>query len=221
MRQVKRPRSWRTGVTLRQVSFQPTQSSQHNGQNVESQAAGVTFHLPGGHNAKSHKTDNWRPQALTFEVTSSAERETARAPTQSVKSSGSDDANLGCGRNHACCNEFGLRGRSRFRAPQVATSNSENLNERFRVCEEQTRTCVTAQRPECQQARAPRNPPLPRLFFQAAGVTFQLHWEERRACLSVVCSLLLFSLLPVFRTGFPGVVQKQGVRSSHSGHPRG
>ena len=30
------------------------------------------------------------------------------------------------------------------------------LNERFSVCEEQTRTCATAQRPECQQARAPR-----------------------------------------------------------------
>ena len=47
----------------------------------------------------------------------------------------------------------------------------------------------------------PRNPPLPRLFFQAAGVTFQLPREGRRACLSVVCSLLLFSLLSFFRAG--------------------
>ena len=44
------------------------------------------------------------------------------------------------------------------------TSNLKKLNERFRVCEEQTRTCATARRPECQQARAPRNPPLHRLF---------------------------------------------------------
>ena len=41
------------------------------------------------------------------------------------------------------------------------------------------------------------------------------------ACLSVVCSLLLFSLLSFFRAGFPGVVWKQEVRSSHFGHPRG
>ena len=75
----------------------------------------------------------------------------------------------------------------------------------LRVCEEKTRTCATARRPECQQARVPRNPPLPRLFFQAAGVTFQLPREGRRACLSVVCSLLLFSLLSFFRAGFPGV----------------
>ena len=65
----------------------------------------------------------------------------------------------------ACCNELGLRGRSSFRAPRVVTSNLKKLNERFRVCEEQTRTCSTAQRPECQQARAPRNPAMPRLFF--------------------------------------------------------
>ena len=61
-------------------------------------------------------------------------------------------------------------------------------------------------RPECQQARAPRNPPLPRLFFQAAGVTFLLPREGRRACLSVVCSLLPFSLLSFIRADFPGVV---------------
>ena len=58
-------------------------------------------------------------------------------------------------------------------------------------------------------------------FFQAAGVTFQLPREGRRACLSVVCSLLLFSLLSFFRAGFPGVVQKQGLCCSHFGHPRG
>ena len=91
----------------------------------------------------------------------------------------------------------------------------------LRVCEEQTRTCATARRPECQQARVLRNPPLPSLFLQAAGVTFQLPREGRRACLSVVCSLFLFSLLSFFCAVFPGVVQKQGVRSSHSGHPRG
>ena len=68
------------------------------------------------------------------------------------------------------------------------------------------RTCATAQRPECQQASVPRNPTLPCLLFQAAGVTFQLPREGRRACLSVVCSLLLFSLLSFFRSGFPGVV---------------
>ena len=88
-------------------------------------------------------------------------------------------------------------------------------NEKFRFCEEQTRTCATAQRPECQQARATRNLALPRLFFQAAGVTFLLPREGRRACLSVVCSLH-FSLLSFFRAGFPGV-----VLSSHFGHPSG
>ena len=65
----------------------------------------------------------------------------------------------------------------------------------LRVCEEQTRTCATARRPECQQASVPPNPTFPCLFSQAAGVTFQLPWEGRRACLSVLCSLLLFSLL--------------------------
>ena len=68
------------------------QLSQTNttGQNVESQAAGVTFQLPRerdvgqltGQNAKRPKPEDWRAQALTCEVTSSAERETARAPTQ-------------------------------------------------------------------------------------------------------------------------------------------
>ena len=60
-----------------------------------------------------------------------------------------------------------------------------------------------------------------RLQFQAAGVTFQLPREGRRACLSVVCSLLLFSLLSFFRAGFSGVVLEQEVCSSHFGHPRG
>ena len=91
----------------------------------------------------------------------------------------------------------------------------------LRVCEEQTRTCATARRPECQQASVPRNPTFPCLFSQAAGVTFQLPREGRRACLSVSCSLLLFSLLSFFRAGFPGVFLKQGVRGSHFGHPRG
>ena len=48
--------------------------------------------------------------------------------------------------------------------------------------------------------------PSPDCFsFQAAGVTFQLPREGRRACLSVGCSLLLFSLLSFFRAGFLGV----------------
>ena len=51
-------------------------------QDVESQAARVTFQLPRGHNAKNPKPEDWRAQALTCEVISSAERETARAPTQ-------------------------------------------------------------------------------------------------------------------------------------------
>ena len=58
--------------------------------NVESQAAGVTFQLPRGrdvgqltgHNAKGPKPEDWRAKALTCEVTISAERETARAPTR-------------------------------------------------------------------------------------------------------------------------------------------
>ena len=112
--------------------------------------------------------------------------------------------------------------RTSWTMPAVrAPSNSEKLNERFRVCEEQTRTCATARRPECQQASAPRNPTLPCLFSQAAGVTFQLPREGRRACLSVVCSLLLFSLLSFFCACFEGVFLEQGVRGSHSGHPRG
>ena len=88
------------------------------------------------------------------------------------------------------------------------TSNSEKLKERIRVCEEQTRTCVTARRLECQQARA---------LCQCRGTRPSL----APARLSVVCSLLLFSLLPFFRAGFRGVVLKQEVRSSHFGHPRG
>ena len=72
-----------------------------------------------------------------------------------------------------------------------------------------------------QQASAPRNPALPSLFFQAAGVTFQLPREGRRACLSVVCSLLLFSLLSFSRAGFQGVVWKQGLRSGHTPAIRG
>ena len=47
----------------------------------ESQAASVTFQLPRCHNAKSPKPEDWRAQALTCEVISSVERETARAPT--------------------------------------------------------------------------------------------------------------------------------------------
>ena len=49
------------------------------------------------------------------------------------------------------------------------TSNLKKLNERFSVCEEQTRTCATAQRPECQKATAPRYPPLPCLLFFQVG----------------------------------------------------
>ena len=74
---------------------------------------------------------------------------------------------------------------------------------------DQTRTCATTRRPECQQARVPLDPTFPCLFSQAAGVMFQLAREGRRACLSVVCSLLLFSLLSFFRAGFPGVFWKQ------------
>ena len=44
LRQVKRPRSWRTGVTLRQVSLQPTQSSQHN--RSERRKSGRGRHVP-------------------------------------------------------------------------------------------------------------------------------------------------------------------------------
>ena len=44
-------------------------------QDVESQAASVTFQLPRGHNAKSPKPEDWRAQALTCEVISSAEQE--------------------------------------------------------------------------------------------------------------------------------------------------
>ena len=58
---------------------------------------------------------------------------------------------------------------------------------------EQTRTCATARRPESQQASAPRNPTLPRLSSQAAGVTFQLPREGRRACLSGVLPPSLLS----------------------------
>ena len=78
--------------------------------------------------------------------------------------------------------------------------------------------------PEGQSASRPERlvtQPCPDCFSQAAGVTFQLPREGRRACLSVVCSLILFSLLSFFRAGFPGVVLKQEVRSSHFGHPRG
>ena len=63
----------------------------------------------------------------------------------------------------------------------------------------------SASRPECLATQ-----PFPVCFSQAAGVTFQLPREGRRACLSVVCSLLLFSLLSFFRAGFSGVFQKQG-----------
>ena len=34
------------------------------------------------------------------------------------------------------------------------------------------------------------------------------------------CALSFLSLLSFFRAGFPGVVWKQGVRSSHFGHPK-
>ena len=36
----------------------------------------------------------------------------------------------------------------------------------LRVCEEQTRTCATARRPECQQARVPLNQPSPVCFYR-------------------------------------------------------
>ena len=80
----------------------------------------------------------------------------------------------------------------------------------LRVCEEQTRTCATARRPECQQARVPRNPPLPWLFFQAAGVTFQL-LREGASGLSFCCVLppsLLSSF--VFPCCFPGCCPEAG-----------
>ena len=57
-------------------------------QNVESQAAGVTFQLPRGEGRRAtdrtqrEAPQTRRPEALTCEVTSSAERETARAPTR-------------------------------------------------------------------------------------------------------------------------------------------
>ena len=73
----------------------------------------------------------------------------------------------------------------------------------LRVCEEQTRTCATARRPESQQASAPRNPTFPCLFSQAAGFTFQLPREGRRACLSGVLPPSLFSSF-VFPCWFPG-----------------
>ena len=90
MRQINRLRSSRTGVTLRQVSLQPTQSSEHN--RSERRKSGRGRHVPApkgeGRRATDRsqregpKPEDWRAQALTCEVTSSAERETARAPTQ-------------------------------------------------------------------------------------------------------------------------------------------
>ena len=49
MRQVKRPRSWRAGVTLRQVPFQPTQSSQHQpDRTLKVRPRASQFQLPRG-----------------------------------------------------------------------------------------------------------------------------------------------------------------------------
>ena len=109
-----------------------------------------------------------------------------------------------------------------FEHHELRRATRESPNERFRVCEEQTRTCATAQRPECQQARAPLIPTLPRLFFRAAGVTFQLP-REGASGLSF-CGVLSPSLLSsfVFPCWFPGSCLEAGeVRSSHFGHPRG
>ena len=85
------------------------------------------------------------------------------------------------------------------------------LNDRFCVCEEQTRTCATAQKPECQQARAPRNPALPRLFFQVAGVTVPAPagWSAGLVFLWCVLPLSLLSSL-VFPCCFPGSCLEAG-----------
>ena len=100
--------------------------------------------------------------------------------------------------------------RSEPRGPNKAQRGQRPSEVRaLRVCEEETRTCATARRPVCQPASVPRNPTFPCLFSQAAGVTFQLPREGRRACLSVVCSLLLLSSV-VFPCWFLGCCPEAG-----------
>ena len=57
-RQVKRPRSWRTGVTLRQVALQPTQSCQHN--RSERRKSGRGRHVPAPKGQGRRATDRSR-----------------------------------------------------------------------------------------------------------------------------------------------------------------
>ena len=63
----------------------------------------------------------------------------------------------------------------------------------------------SASRPECLLTQ-----PSPVCFYRPRGVVFQLPREGRRACLSVVCSLLLFSLLSFFPCWFPGSCLEAG-----------
>ena len=162
LRQIKRPRSWRTGVTLRQVSLQPTQFSQHNwserrkpgrGRHVPApmgegrrttdrsqregpqtrRLEGKGLDLRGHHLCRARNSQGTNPRTVAGERLSSP----AEAMMQASVVAGI----------MACCGELGLRGRSRFRAPRVVTSNLKKLNERFRVCDEQKRTCATAQGP--------------------------------------------------------------------------
>ena len=117
LRPVKRPRSWRTGVTLRQGSLQPTRPANTIGQNVESQAAGVTFQLPRGrdvgqltrHNAKGPKTRRLEGKGLDLRGhhlcgarhSQDTNPRTVAGDSDKVSSPAeADDASLGCGRNH-------------------------------------------------------------------------------------------------------------------------
>ena len=60
--------------------------------------------------------------------------------------------------------------RSEPRGPNKAQRGQRPSEVRaLRVCEEQTRTCVTARRPVCQQASVPPNPTFPCSVFTSRG----------------------------------------------------
>ena len=70
MRQVKRPRSWRTGVTLRQVPLQPTLSSQHNRSESRKQGCGRHVPAPKGEGRRATDTSQREgPQTRRLEGT--------------------------------------------------------------------------------------------------------------------------------------------------------
>ena len=130
--QIKRLRSSRTGVTLRQVSLQPTQSCQHNRSERRKSVRGRHVPAPKGEGRRAtDRSQRDGPQTRGMEGTGLDLRghqlcgarnsqgtnpRTVAGERVSSPAEAMMQASVVAG-IMACCTELGLRGRSSFRAP--------------------------------------------------------------------------------------------------------